>query len=268
VHFLSCFVAHGQVLPEELTIMRSNGVKERWLVNRERDGFMARAEGDVRIRMHSVDEEWVKCLSIVTLCELNSPVGDNPGLDHGSVGAKEMGDMMASSTLPLPSLPPLTSLAEEGKEVAQPMPLVPDTLRCAGGETSGSSAASLQCGGGAPYRCITLDRVLHLHSLVRFTVKDLSPGVRNEWAVPLGKACRYAFLQAVGRLQKDHRHDSQTQQLCAEDDANNVAATEAVIGVGSMIEHAEAMKVPRLHGLSLLLFETPHECIVRISEYF
>ena len=110
--------------------------------------------------------------------------------------------------------------------------------------------------------------MLHLHSLVRFTVKDLSPGVRNEWAVPLGKACRYAFLQAVGRLQKDHRHDSQTQQLCAEDDANNVAATEAVIGVGSMIEHAEAMKVPRLHGLSLLLFETPHECIVRISEYF
>ena len=99
-------------------------------------------------------------------------------------------------------------------------------------------------------------------------MKDLSLGVRNEWAVPLGKACRYAFLQAVERLQEYHRHDSQTQQLCAEDDANNLAATESVIREGSMIEHAEAMKVPRLYGLSLLLFETPRECIVRISEYF
>ena len=75
------------------------------------------------MRVHSPDEEWVKCVSIVTLCELNCP---------------------------------------EGR--------------------------------------ITLDRILHVASLVRLMVQDLSPRTRREWNEPLAQAVRLAFLHAVHRL--------------------------------------------------------------------
>ena len=75
------------------------------------------------MRVHSPDEEWVKCVSIVTLCELNCPGGT-----------------------------------------------------------------------------ITLDRILHVASLVRLMVQDLSPRTRSEWNEPLAEAVRLAFLHAVRRL--------------------------------------------------------------------